>query len=156
MITCSFESGETGKLRHVVTDNIVLNGGNILLIKRSGRLIEGGKWGLVGGFVERDETIKQGAVREIMEETGYEVTGLTLLRIIDTPTRPSEDRQNVSFVHFCTAQNKIKEGDRESDEVRWFPLQSLPEQKLIAFDHYSSICLYLDYLNSHFSLPALG
>ena len=33
-------------------------GGNeVLLVKRSRHLLEGGKWALVGGFVERDETL---------------------------------------------------------------------------------------------------
>jgi len=70
MITCTFENGNRASLRHVVVDNLVLQGDRILLVKRAVQLIEGGKWGLVGGFVDRDETIRQAAAREIMEETG--------------------------------------------------------------------------------------
>src|SRR5215471_14320648 len=78
MISCSFENGHKASLRHVVVDNLVLQGDRLLLVKRAAKLSEGGKWGLVGGFVDRDETIKQAVAREIMEETGYEVADITL------------------------------------------------------------------------------
>src|SRR6185312_7100688 len=134
MITCTFENGNRASLRHVVVDNLVLQGDRILLVKRAVQLIEGGKWGLVGGFVDRDETIRQAAAREIMEETGYEVTDITLFRIIDTPDRPGEDRQNIAFVHVCVAGQRTGTPDWESTEVRWFPLSALPEEHEFAFD----------------------
>ena len=55
MLTCTFEDGNKNSLRHVVVDTIVCKDGKVLLVKRIGKLLEGGKWGLVGGFVERDD-----------------------------------------------------------------------------------------------------
>jgi ADP-ribose pyrophosphatase YjhB (NUDIX family) len=157
MITCLFENNDSGSLRHVVADNLVLAGDKILLVKRTNKLLEGGKWGLVGGFVERDETIRQAAAREIMEEVGYTVKDITLLRIIDSPNRPAEDRQNVAFVHFCTVVGpKAQSGDEESTDQRWFPLSALPEESEIAFDHFSSIALYMAYRSQSFNLPIFG
>jgi 8-oxo-dGTP diphosphatase len=156
MITCSFENGSTTSLRHVVADNLVLEGGKILLVKRSGKLLEGGKWGLPGGFVDRNETIKAAAAREVMEETGYEVADLTLFRIIDAPDRPAEDRQNIAFVHFCVARKKTGTADGESSDVQWFPLSALPPEGEFAFDHYSNIRLYQQFLIRRFDLPLLG
>lgn len=156
MISCSFENGHTASLRHVVVDNLVLQGDRLLLVKRSGKLLEGGKWGLPGGFVDRDETIRQAVAREIMEETGYEVADITLFRIIDRPDRPGEDRQNIVFVHLCVAGTRTGKPDWESDDVRWFPLSALPEEGEFAFDHYSNVRLYQRYLASAFALPALG
>lgn len=45
----------------------------LLLVKRA---IEPfiGQWALPGGFIERKETWQQGAVREVLEETGISVT----------------------------------------------------------------------------------
>jgi 8-oxo-dGTP diphosphatase len=156
VITCTFENGNKGSLRHVVVDNLVLQDGKILLVKRAPQLLEGGKWGLVGGFVDRDETIRQAAVREIREETGYEVTDITLFRIIDKPDRAGEDRQNIAFVHLCVAGEKTGTPDWESTEVRWFPLSALPEEEEFAFDHYSNIRLYRDYLAGRIAVPILS
>lgn len=156
MITCRFESGHGAALRHVVTDNIVLRGNEVLLVKRSRHLLEGGKWALVGGFVERDETLPQAAAREILEETGYQVRDITLLRIIDRPDRPGEDRQNISFVHICVAGEKVGTADDESDEQRWFSLAALPPASEIAFDHFESLELFSDYRRQPFGLPLYG
>src|SRR3989344_2146395 len=143
MLTCSFEDGQKASLRHVVIDSLVFKGDEILLVKRIVKLLEGGKWGLIGGFVERDETIEQAAEREVLEETGYKVLGLKLLRVKDDPMRPNEDRQNIAFVYFCTAQEKVGEADSESSEQRWFPFSALPPKEEVAFDHYDDIEFYL-------------
>ena len=156
MINCEFENGDKVLLRHVVVDNLVIRDNKILLVKRIGKLLEGGKWGLVGGFVERDETIKEAAEREILEETGYKVKEITLLRIIDSPNRPAEDRQNISFVNFCVASEKVGVPDNESEKQEWFDLSSLPPKENIAFDHFSSIELYQKYLKERFTLPKLS
>ena len=97
MIVCEFEDGGKSKLRHVVVDTIVTRGNQILLVKRIKTISEGGKWGLVGGFIDRNETIKQAAAREVFEETGWRIENLKLLRLKDWPDRLHEDRQNISF-----------------------------------------------------------
>ena len=142
MINCEFENGNKASLRHVTADNLVIKDNKILLVKRAERLLEGGKWSLPGGFVDRDETIKEAVAREIMEETGYEVEGITLLRVIDAPNRRNDDRQNITFVHFCTAREKVGEADDESEQQQWFLLAELPPAREIAFDHMDFINLY--------------
>jgi ADP-ribose pyrophosphatase YjhB (NUDIX family) len=133
----------------------VINGNKILLVRRAPHLLDGGKWGIIGGYVERDETTKEAAAREIFEETGYKVADITLLTIRDNPDRPHEDRQNVVFVHFCNAKNKEGEPDAESTEQRWFSFDALPKEDEFAFDHYKNIQLYLRYKEEKFPLPHL-
>src|SRR3972149_761645 len=128
MLKCLFEDGNETSLRHLVVDALVLKDNKILLVKRIGKLLEGGKWGLVGGFVGRDETLKEAVAREILEETGYKVESVTLLTIRDNPDRPKEDRQNVSFVYFCTATEKTGDTDWESEEQQWFSFDQLPPE----------------------------
>ena len=96
MLTCIFENGERASLRHAVVDALVLDKQKILLVKRAKKLLEGGKWALIGGFVGRDENLKQAVAREVMEESGYKVKNITLLTIRDNPNRPKEDRQNIA------------------------------------------------------------
>lgn len=146
MINCIFEdgisAGETG-LRHVCADTIVLKDKQILLVKRVKKLLEGNKWGIVGGYVNRNETVAEAAAREVMEETGYKVKNLKLLQIIDNPNRPNEDRQNIAFVYSCEALEKVGMADDESSEQKWFDLDKLPPPEEFAFDHYQDIQKYL-------------
>lgn len=153
MINCKLESGKTTSLRHVVVDVLVLKENKILMVKREKTLLEGGKWGAIGGFVQRDETIRQTVEREIFEETGWRIKNITFLRIKGAPNRPHEDRQNIAFVFFCSATKKEGEKDWESDEVKWFDLNSLPPKDNIAFDQAEDIDLYKEYLEEKFLLP---
>jgi len=156
MITCAFENGNKASLRHASVDTIVLRGDELLLVKRTAKLLEGGKWGLAGGYVDRDETLAQAAEREVFEETGWKVKGLTLLTIRDNPDRPKEDRQNISFVYFCQAARQTGKPDWESDEIRWFPITDVPPQQEMAFDHAGNIDLYKKYLRENLDLPILN
>ncbi len=143
MIHCAFENGGKASLRHVVADVLVLKESKILLVRRVNTLLEGGKWGLVGGFIERDENLIDACHREIFEETGYRIKDITLLTVRHNPDRPHEDRQNIAFVFFCTALEKEGKADWESDAQKWFSFDKLPKESEIAFDHYKNITLYL-------------
>ena len=156
MITCTFEDGNQGTLRHVTANALALKGGKILLAKRSAGLSEAGKWCLLGGYVDRDETTSEAVVREAKEESGWDVEHPILFRVIDTPNRPHENRQNVEFVYAVDAVQKTGEPDWESSELKWFDLDALPPMDEMAFDHGQDIELYRRYLEEPFSLPYLG
>lgn len=152
---CIFEDGGEALLRHVVADVLVIKENKILLVRRATHLLDGGKWGLTGGYVDRDETVKQAAEREVLEESGYQVSDIHLLTIRDNPDRPHEDRQNIAFVFFCEAGEKTGQPDWESTAQEWFSLDSLPLKEEIAFDHYENIKLYLRYKKENLSLPLI-
>lgn len=153
MIKCNFENGNEALLRHVVLDALVIKSDEILLVKRAPQLVEGKKWGLVGGYMNRGETLEQTLAREVLEETGYQISDVTLLSINARPDRQRDERQNVAFVYFCKALTKTGEPDNESTEQRWFPLSQLPADSEIAFDHLSFINLYKAYQRKPFALP---
>ena len=142
MLTCVFEDGGKTSLRHVVVDTLVIKDNKILLVKRALHLSNGGKFGLIGGYVDRDETIREAVHREVLEETGYKVEIVRLLRIKDNPDRPREDRQNIAFSYIAHALEKVGDADDESTEVTWFDLDKLPGENEFAFDHYEDIALY--------------
>ncbi|MBR2854678.1 MAG: NUDIX domain-containing protein [Clostridia bacterium] len=48
---------------------VIVRDGKILFQRRT----DNGKWGLIGGLVEMNETYEEAALREIWEETGLEV-----------------------------------------------------------------------------------
>lgn len=57
-------------------DGLLINDKNQLLILRRANYIKnfGGKWGVVGGSIENNESSKDAIIREIKEETGYKLT----------------------------------------------------------------------------------
>jgi len=156
MITCIFENGNQASLRHVVVHAIVEMDGKLLLEKRTGDILESGKWGLPSGFLARDETAEEGTLRELKEETGWEGKIISLFRIVTRPDRPHEDRQNVSFVYVVGPLRKTGEPDKESSRVEWIPIEKLIPLKDFAFDHGESIGLYITYRKKPFPLPLLG
>jgi 8-oxo-dGTP diphosphatase len=58
------------------------DGVEVLLIRR-GKAPRAGEWSIPGGRQEWGETVRETAVREIMEETGVTVTGLRLIDVVD-------------------------------------------------------------------------
>ena len=57
-------------------------GVEVLLIRR-GKAPRAGEWSIPGGRQEWGETVREAAVREIMEETGVTVSGLRLVDVVD-------------------------------------------------------------------------
>lgn len=150
MISCAFEDGGKGHLRHLVIDALLLKDGKILLVKRAKNLVQCGKWGLTGGFVERDETAQGALKREVLEETGYEIKSFKFFTIIDSPKRLNDERQNVALVYVCQAGEKVGGPDKESTEQRWFYLDALPLKEEMAFDHFQIINLFLKNKDNNF------
>jgi len=144
MITCCFEhSKKAVNLRHAVTDCLVVKASKILLVQRGPDYLEPYKWALPGGYVERNETVKQAALREIYEETGYRCRVVDLFTVVDTPRRLHDERQNISFIYLCRPLTKTKQPDHEIKKIKWFDLNHLPPKKDFAFDHYRHIKLFL-------------
>lgn len=144
MIECTFEDGNKAGLRHVTVEALVEDQGKILIIRRSARMESGGLLALPGGYLDRDETTKQGAARETREETGYEIAIQELLSISDDPDRRGTDRQNVSITYTAKPISKVGEHDpHEVDEVLWVPIDQIPDAQEFAFDHYKVIQEYV-------------
>ena len=161
MIKCEFENGNKASLRHVVTDVILIKDGKIILERRGKstkkRMIpEEGKWALIGGFVDRNESITKAAKREVLEETGWKIKSIKLFQIKGIPYRKGEDRQNIVFLFIAQALKKISDNDDEVSDVQLFDFKKLPPEKLFAFDHYDSVKLYKKYLKGKLELPLLN
>jgi 8-oxo-dGTP diphosphatase len=88
-------------------------------------------WTLPGGGVELNETVEEGTIRELREETGYEVA-LDRLLGVDTLVIPPEDRSvarggwfrgiRVIFEATVVDGELRHEVDGSTDEARWIPL----------------------------------
>jgi ADP-ribose pyrophosphatase YjhB (NUDIX family) len=150
-----FEDGHRVSLRHVVVHAVVERVGALLLVRRAGHLLEGGKWGLPGGFLDLGETLPAGVLRELREETGWEGRVAGLLRINSRPDRPGEDRQNLAFDFVIEPLRQVGEPDRESTAVAWIPLDRLPPLHELAFDHGDTVRAYLAHRGALPAAPIL-
>lgn len=157
MLQCTFENGNQALLRHLTVHAIVIKNNHILLVKRSAQMTNPHKYAFPGGFVDRDETMAEAALRELKEETGYEGKIISLFSICDNPHRAQEDRQNIAVSFLIEAGEKVGEGDDESSEVKWFELTELPNPSEFAFDHWEHLQLCLRYLteSANVQLPLM-
>ena len=152
MITCEFEDGGKGNLRHVVVHCLCIKDGKVLLVKRAPGILEAGKWGFPGGFLDQGETIYKCAKRELIEETGYVGDAEKLFRINSGERKNDNGRNNVVFEIIVRVGEKTGESDWEQTEVKWFPLEDVNTEEL-AFDHGDTIKLLIEYQKSECELP---
>ena len=70
---------------HIGTSVIIEDNGEILLEHR----VDSDTWSVIGGGLNVDETLVQGAIREVYEETGLKLKedDLSLYQIYDDPSR---------------------------------------------------------------------
>ena len=108
---------------------------NVLLIKRKNEPFQD-QWALPGGFLEENETMEEGAKRELEEETGLKLEKLQQVGALGTPGRDPRGRTiSIAFVSLINAEPKLKANDDALD-VKWFNLNDLPD---LAFDHRAII-----------------
>ena len=92
-------------------------------------------WTMPGGGVELHETPEQGAVREVQEETGYDVELVRLLgvhtHVVGVGDRPHVTDRPLKGVRLVYEARVVggelrNELDGTTDEARWFPLDGVP------------------------------
>jgi len=126
---------------------IILNCAGALIIKNNKilfqRRTDNGKWGLIGGLVEMNETYEQAALREIREETGLEVRLESFLGIYHNHNMvwSNGDAAHVISAMFTagivSGEPRI---DEESYELRFYGMDEIPE--LFAEDHIACLRAY--------------
>jgi len=108
---------------------------NVLLIKRKNEPFRD-QWALPGGFLEENETMEEGAIRELQEEAGLKLEKLQQVGAFGTPGRDPRGRTiSIAFLGLIDATPKVKASD-DAIAVKWFNVKGLPD---MAFDHRAII-----------------
>lgn len=133
----------------VTTDAVVVHSGHILLVRRRA---EPGKglWALPGGFIQHGESILDGCLRELREETRLKLP-LPVLRgsiknnqVFDHPERSMRGRTITHVWHFEFPAGElppVKGGD-DADKARWFPLSDALDMGTQLFEDHLHIIEY--------------
>ncbi len=86
----------------------------------------GGKWHVIGGKVEKDETEEEALRREVREETGVEVENLRKLG--EKTIEDSEGRKIKLVILCCKAKSKHAKAMSDLEEVKWVRKESLLDE----------------------------
>lgn len=76
---------------------VIVHQGRVLLIERANEPLKG-EWSLPGGALELGETLEEGVVREVGEETGLRVEPLAVAEVFDRISRDDAGRVRYHFV----------------------------------------------------------
>lgn len=111
---------------HVTVAVVVERDGRFLLVEESA-----GQSGLVynqpAGHVEKGETLEAAAIREALEETGWEVsiTGLLGLYVLPSPADPDVSYYRCCFIARAEKHHPERELDEGVAQAAWLTPQEL-------------------------------
>ena len=100
---------------------VVLRGDRVLVVRRANPPMPG-RWGFPGGVLELGETVAQGAMRELLEETAVKAEAAGPLTVIDTIDRDDEGRIRYHYTLVAvvgTWQSGEGVPGDDADEVAW-------------------------------------
>ena len=111
---------------------VVLRGERALVVRRANPPLPG-RWGFPGGVLELGETVAQGAMRELVEETGVIAEAAGPLTVIDTIDHDPEGRVRFHYTLVAVIgrwqSGEGAPGD-DADEVAWLTRSEIVEQQL--------------------------
>ena len=108
---------------HIGTTAIIINDKSEILLERRS---DSNRWGLIGGGLKIDESLKDGCCREVFEEIGIVASTPTQYKIYDDPTRivayPDGNVLRIITVAFLIyVDNDVKiVTSEESNELKFF------------------------------------
>ncbi len=122
----------------------------ILLQRRFNTGFQDGNYGVPAGHLDGGETAREGCAREIREEIGVSINpdNLTVVHIMHR--KAAKDERIDFFMTASKYDGEIVNNEPDKcDDLRWFPLDSLPENMVdyvkVAFNSYLQNQIYSEY-----------
>lgn len=133
----------------LTADALIVHRGKVLLITR-GKAAGRGLKAMPGGFVEKNETFLDAALREAAEETGLGLKELYAhcsdFSVCDDPNRSLRGRVVTMVLVFCVPDNielpEVKAGD-DAAHAAWYDFADLTPDQFYE-DHHSIIATYFE------------
>ena len=99
---------------------VVVDEGRVLLVRRGNEPLQG-HWSLPGGLLELGESLADGVIREVREETGLTVEPLELIELLDRIHREGERVQYHYVIadYLCRVAGGRLQAASDADAARW-------------------------------------
>ncbi|NTU66748.1 MAG: NUDIX hydrolase [Candidatus Moranbacteria bacterium] len=130
----------------IIVDAIIIKDKKILLVQRSEKEDECGKWSFPGGVANRGELKKDALLRELREELKIEAKNI---RFFQEYSMKSNGNTIKAFYYLCDFSEKSLKLNNELSNYGWFPIDERIldfnfafNQKLVAQDLLNSQFLY--------------
>lgn len=110
---------------------VILDRDRVLVVRRDREPLKG-EWSIPGGVLELGETLRAGAAREALEETGLEVEAGEVLEVFDRIVTDPKGRTQFHYVlidFLCRVRGGALRAGSDVSEVRWLTeseLESFP------------------------------
>lgn len=134
----------------MTVDAVVVQSGHILLVKR-GDMPGKGLWALPGGFLNQEETMLDGAIRELKEETKIKVPPKILKdrvkesKTFDAPNRSARGRTitQAFYIDLGVGELPKVKGSDDAEKAFWVPFKDVKQEKMFE-DHFFLIDYFLN------------
>ena len=134
----------------MTVDAVVVQSGHLLLVKR-GDMPGKGLWALPGGFLNQEETMLDGAIRELKEETKIKVPvpvlkgSIKASKTFDAPNRSSRGRTitQAFLIDLGVGELPKVKGSDDAEKAFWVPFNEVKQEKLFE-DHFFIIDNFLN------------
>ena len=142
----------------VTTDCVIFgydvkDGLSVLLIERGIEPYKG-HWAFPGGFMRMDETTETGALRELKEETEFDVKKgfLEQLGCFSDVNRDPRGRV-ITIAYYALVQKGSVKGGDDAKNAQWYPIHEIPQ---LAFDHEKILRVALKRLKERIHFQPIG
>jgi 8-oxo-dGTP diphosphatase len=111
---------------------VVIRNSQTLLVRRANPP-DAGMWGFPGGKIEFGETVKDAAIRELLEETGVHAEAQDILTTLDVLVQDPDGGVHQHYILIAVQCRWISGEPVPGDdalEARWFPIADLDPSTL--------------------------
>jgi 8-oxo-dGTP pyrophosphatase MutT (NUDIX family) len=109
----------------------LLDGKNILLLKRYNTGYEDGNYSVIAGHLEGDEDVYNAMIREAKEEAGIDIE-IENIKIVQVMHRKKINEERIDYFFCCNKWNgKINNMEPEKcSELKWYSINDLPNNTI--------------------------
>lgn len=100
---------------------VIVETGRVVLVRRAAEPMAG-QWSIPGGLLELGETMRAGAAREALEETGLQVEAGEVLEVLDRILPDGDGRPRYHYVlidFLCRRLGGTLRAGGDAAEARW-------------------------------------